>query len=120
MKTHRPSNATAARLRAFIAVTATPPLDTTLARTMAQTTLAYRASAYTRCNGLSNGTIPGLRSASANRASVTQIVTTAASLYAGVVNHVQNTLQRLASTDTVAAALLKAWNSTAPPPAAQH
>ena len=108
-----PTPAVIAHLKAFVAATAAEPLASTLVRTMASTALQYVASAADRCSGLNNGTIPQLRSASANKASITQLVTTAASVATGVENYAANTLARLAPGDPVAAALLKLWNSTA-------
>lgn len=107
-----PPAAMVAHLRAFVAATQSEPTQSTLVRTMAIASLNYLASARARCKGLNNGSIPQLRSVGADRASVLQLATTAASVAAGVTNHVQNTLTRLSSTDPVAAQLVKIWNST--------
>ena len=112
--TKGPAPAVVQHLRAFLAATTAGAVATTLVRSMAAAALAYVNSARARCQGLASGAIPPLRSTAAEKASVAQLAATAASLAAGVVNHVDNTLVRLAATDPVAAQLVLAWNDTAP------
>ena len=108
-----PSAAMVAHMEAFVAAAAAEPLKSTLIQTMVSASLAYLASAKSRCQGLNAGTIQQLRSIGANKASIVQLAATSASVATGVANYVQNTLARLASSDPLAAQLVKLWNSTA-------
>ena len=100
------------RLQAFAKATANPPLNSTLAHTMATVALSYVAAADTRCNGMNKDSIPLLRSKAASSASLSQLMGSANSVATGLENHLSNTAARMPN-DPVAVQLIKIWNSSA-------
>ena len=107
-----PPAALMTRLQAFTKATASRPLNSTLAHTMATVALSYVAAAVTRCIGMNSNSIPPLRSKAASSASLSQLLGSANSVAAGLQNHLANTAARMPE-DPVAVQLIKIWNSSA-------
>ena len=90
---------------------------------MARLALEYSAAFGVRCPGLGpNGTIPVLRSRAADQASLVAMLTTAGSIYTGLVGHVHGSVARAAAgaagADRAAALqILRDWQAAGLPPA---
>ena len=82
----------------------------TLAHAMCQQALAYASGFEVRCAALNNGTFAPLRSVAASKASLVQMLTTAASLATGLDNHIVHTIARESASDPLAAQLLALWH----------
>ena len=105
-----PDAATTTKLAAF--ANATGPateLSQTLAHAMCEQSLAYVSGFEVRCEALNNGTFAPLRTANASKASLVQMLTTAASLATGLDNHITHTIKRESVSDPLAARLLALW-----------
>jgi len=100
--------ASQAKLAAFEKATAAAPLADTMAHVLAELAISYNAGFEARCAGLNNKSISqGGRDYSAQEAGLVSMLSTASSLYAGLVNNIENACK--VSADPLAAQLRKLW-----------
>ena len=104
-----------AAVAAFLAAAAAKGLAASVVGALGQSALDFSAGHAARCSGLNSGSLPSLRDPAGNSASLTDMLTASASLFAGMTNLLTEYTHY---TDPAAIQLVKLWeNGLAPGPA---